>query len=235
MPFPEDMAYVRYDFTWSTTPEIQTFGMWGIVTNEGSGAFGDWQVLVDSLAELAVDSWWSVMPADIYSFGVKAARCVVYHYRQDHKEVLNRGEVSFLPDRPWKGSATGSLPPENTVVASLYGYDPAGYAPQRARKRGRIYLPTPAPSAVDGTGTMTPTTTAAYATGVQSWLNALTSSIEPGGSGIISDHHWRPYVTSTAGQMATKVQAIKVGNVIDTQRRRRRQLTELYETRTINV
>lgn len=235
MPFPENMAYIRYDFTWSNTPEIQTFGMWGVVSNEGVGAFGDWQPLVDTIAEKAVDTWWSVMPADIYSLGVRAQRVVVYHYRQDHKEVLHRGEVSFLPDRPWKGSANSSMPPENTVVASLYGYDPSGYAPQRARKRGRIYLPTPAPTTVDGTGTMTPSVTGSFADGVQDWLDGLTSGLGTGGGGPFADHHWRPYVTSTAGQIATKVGFVRVGNVIDTQRRRRRQLTETYEARTINT
>lgn len=235
MPYPENMVYLRYDFSWKTTPEIQTFGLWGIVRNEGTGSFGEWQVLVDSLATLAVDAWFEEMGMGFYSLGVKATRAIAYHYRQDHKEVLHRGEAGFDGAKAWAGTANSSMPPQNTVVASLYGYDPSGFATQRARKRGRVYLPTPSPAVIDGTGQMPPGTTGSWADVVRDWLNALTAVIPDSGGGIVSEHHFRPVVSSVAGQMATDVTHIRVGSVIDTQRRRRAQLTEVYENRAINT
>lgn len=235
MPFPENMCYVRYDFNWGNTGEIQTLGMWGVVTNEGGPTFGDWQEIVDSLAGLAVAAWVEHMDKSNFSSNVIGMRSVVYHYRQDHKEVLHRAEAAFTEATAWKGTAQGSWPPQNTIVASLYGYDPAGYAPQRARKRGRVYLPTPSPQVVDGSGSMTPGATGGWATMFKALVDELTSDLGTNGGGVASEHHWRPYVASVAGQMATQVTHIRVGNIIDTQRRRRAQLDEAYVDLPINT
>ena len=120
MAFPENMVYVRWDFGWKGTEEIQVTGAWGVVTQEGTGAFPDWQKLVDAIAEKGCAAWSEEMGAGAYSLGVKANRCVAYHYSQDHKEVLHRGEHAFDPDYSWAGTASSSLPPQCSIVASLY-------------------------------------------------------------------------------------------------------------------
>lgn len=228
MPFPENMAYVRFDFNWRDSVEIQTFGLWGIVSNEGVGPFGNWQEIVEALAQRGVEAWFDNFPKTDFSRGVQAQRVVCYHYRQDHKEVLHRAEAAFADEWAWQASTGSSLPPQDTIVASLYAYDPAGYAPQRARKRGRIYLPTPAQGVVDGSGQMTLGGAGGWAGYVKAFLNDMTAELEDTGGGTLVDTRWRPYVTSVAGQMATQVSHVRVGTVIDTQRRRRSQLPETY-------
>ena len=148
MPFPENMVQVRWEFSWKGTPEIQTTSCWGVVTQEGSGAFPDWQPTVDAIALKGVTAWAAQMGAAAFSFGVKANRVIAYHYRQDHKEVLHRGEAAFDPDHSWAGTASSSMTPQNTVVGSLYAYDPAGFAPPE----GAQARPDVPPNPVAGAG-----------------------------------------------------------------------------------
>lgn len=228
MPFPQNMAYVRWDFNWRDSSEIQSFGIWGVVSNEGAPVFADWQPLVEAIALQGVEAWIANFPKTDFSRGVQGNRVVCYHYRQDHKEVLHRAEAGFSGDNAWQSTTGASLPPQNALVASLYAYDPAGYAPQRARKRGRIYLPTPAQGVVDGSGQMTLGGAGGWAGYVKDFLNDMTAELGTLGGGALNDMRWRPYVSSVAGEMATQVSHVRVGTVVDTQRRRRAQLVEGY-------
>lgn len=229
------MVLVRWDFGWKGTEEIQSVSCWGKVTQEGTAGFPDWQPLVDALSEKGCDAWSTQMGASGYSLGVKALRCVAYHYSQDHKDVLHRGEHAFDPDYSWAGTAASSLPPQNTIVLSLYAFDPAGFAQQRARKRGRMYLPTPAPAQLDGTGTLTDGATIGWVTMAKNFFNAMTGELELPDAVPTSHPRWRPYVSSVAGQASYKVTHVRVGSTVDTQRRRRNQLPERYQALPINT
>lgn len=235
MPFPENMVQVRWEFSWKGTPEIQTTSCWGVVTQEGSGAFPDWQPTVDAIALKGVTAWAAQMGAAAFSFGVKANRVIAYHYRQDHKEVLHRGEAAFDPDHSWAGTASSSMPPQNTVVGSLYAYDPAGFAPQRARKRGRMYLPTLSPAQVDGRGVLTEGQAGTWASMFAALFDDLTGTLDVAGDPVASAPHWRPYVSSGAAQDAYKVTHVRVGTTVDTHRSRRNGIPETYVTADINV
>jgi hypothetical protein len=232
--FDEDMVYLRYDFNFNVDSEIQSFGIWGKVTKEGVGTTPGWQDMVDAIALKGVTTWSDEWGGGGFSPSLVAVRCVAYHYDQPLKNVLDRGEAAFDGDNAWSGSASASLPAENSVVASLYGYDPSGFVPQRGRKRGRIYLPTPGASAVDGTGRLTTANQGTYRDHMVAWFNALTGvlDLDQSPDNIM---HWRPQVVSRAGSMNTLVRFIRVGQVIDTQRRRRNAMAENYLTAAVNV
>jgi hypothetical protein len=232
MPFPEDMVYVRWEFAWnvgSTDIEIQDFGLWGVVLNETIGPFPDWQDVVDAIALKGVTSWvdhW--LPAG-FTGRVIARRVVAYHYDQPHANVLHRGEAAFSDDNSWAGTGD-ALPPQTTVAVSTYAFDPSGFATQARRKRGRFYLPTPARAQLDSDGELTSTNQNNILANAVAFCNAMSGAL-----GVGTEVHWRPYVNSVAGSMANEVTHLRVGRIVDTQRRRRNKLAEAYVTDEINT
>lgn len=236
MPFPQNMIYIRYEFAWQNT-EIQDTGLWAEVVQEGAAAFPGWgDNTMQALADKAVNAWVAGFDAEArFSASVDAVRAVVYHYDQSHNEVLDRSEAAFTDANAWGGTASNSMPPQNSVVLSLYGYDPAGYTPQRGRKRGRMYLPTPAAGDIDATGKLTVTIQQQYLDMGTNFMNALTGQLDIPDEAESGDTHIRPVVNSVAGSIATRVGWLRVGRVVDTQRRRRNKLSEDYLTGTINT
>jgi hypothetical protein len=237
MPFPQNMVYVRWEFAWvigAADVEIQDFGLWGVVTQEGTPAFPDWQPTVDAIAKKGVQTWIANAAPASYSSRLVMRRCVAYHYDQAHNIVLDRGEYVAADPDDWSGSAD-PLPPENSVCVSTYAFDPAGFQSQPARHRGRYYPPTPGKTTVSDTGMLDSATQGSLLAAHQAFLNAMTGVLDIDGASPLDDTHWRPYVNSVRGQMANKVGWIRVGRVVDTQRRRRNALTESYLTGTINT
>lgn len=86
--------------------------------------------------------------------------------------------------------------------------------------RGRFFLP-PVSVAAIASGRLLTTATNTLADGVE----ALMLSMQTGGA--------TPVVYSRVARAAVTINAIDVGNVIDTQRRRRNKLIEARETRTV--
>jgi hypothetical protein len=96
--------------------------------------------------------------------------------------------------------------------------------PQLGRHgRGRMFLPPFTGSATDGHGHLSSGTTASIAAAQAALLTSLTySSSSSGGphlAPIITGHPWTNYA---------RINQVRVGNVLDTQRRRRRSLPETY-------
>lgn len=104
-------------------------------------------------------------------------------------------------------------PPQNAICVSML----TGLA--GARNRGRFYLPPPVSSAVTTTGRLGTTQQTALVDG----LGVAFSGLATAG--------FTPIVRSSVGGGAeTVVTSVRVGNVIDTQRRRRNAIAEVYVT-----
>lgn len=119
---------------------------------------------------------------------------------------------------PISGSGTAARPPQCTHVFTLS----TGLAGRR--HRGRIYWPSLAGSFDGATLKGVPPGTAVteVADMLRSIGNAGTGSADPD-----------PVVYSAAGDIVTEVTAVRVGDVIDTQRRRRDKLVETYSSATV--
>lgn len=232
MAFPPNMISVRYQFSfeYGATPlDIQDTGFWCVLTGPGSAGAGDWQTFCDSVAAEAVQAWSDNMTEGLFSPGVVGVSAKAYRYGVDHTQPAETiGTAAFTGSTAWRGGGTVGLPPENSVVLSLYGYDPSSYTPQKGRKRGRMYLPTPATSILDEFGLIS--------TGNQNTLLGVGTGLlnEFGGhefdNGAEETIFCTPSVASTAGQFATAVAFLRLGRVVDTQRRRRNKITEEYVT-----
>lgn len=224
MAFPEDMVLTRLRFTAGTTTpvEIQDTGFWSRVQG-AAGVDFQWQEAVDGIATKVRDEWVTNMTSSLFSSSIKGLEVVSYHYDQAHQNVLHRGEAGFTGASTWAG-AGGVQPLQCSVVLSLFGYDPSTYVPSRDRKRGRMYLPTLAGSNYDSDGRLTSTRQSDFLAAAVAWWQAMQGQIDTGLGGF----NIQPVISSEVGQIATDVTYLRLGKVVDTQRRRRNKLAEDY-------
>lgn len=119
------------------------------------------------------------------------------------------------------GSAAGNHPPQTAVVASLRSALPG------PKGRGRMYLPLLSGTVNTSTGAFPSADATSIATATKNYLAAVSALTSWGGG------TWFPVVASRTGTPSTHaVTAVKVGNVFDTQRRRRNKVIEVYSTVT---
>jgi len=210
--------------TFGVHPEVisRTETNWTIV--------GDWSADLGLTESIAVDDWLNDQVAttlrDVVfphaSNKVQLDELHAWPIASDGSVVDGRTMVlTFTGSKPG-GNVTGNpLPLENSVVVS--------WATGRIGRhgRGRIYWPTQAVTDIDATGLLSSTPQTAVKT---DWVTALEAfAITPTGLG----NHWAlPIVTGKPYANYAVITGIKVGNVVDTQRRRRRQLVESYVTGT---
>lgn len=122
-----------------------------------------------------------------------------------------------LRTTPLAGTGTGGLP-QATVVATLTTASPRGLA-----NEGRMYLPSTGMLPI-ADGRVMATTATGVATAVVTFLNAV-DAIGIGNVAVFS---------KTREGAARDVTGVRVGRVIDTQRRRRNHIPELYVTAATN-
>ena len=127
------------------------------------------------------------------------------------------GPTVFSLKTPLVGTDAGqSLPPQNSVALSFVRRIPG------RRGRGRMFLP------AVGTGSLTPegqvggTANTAY----RNAGKALDTAIKAMGGG--TDWEYRLVVTSAASANYVMPAEVRVGNIVDTQRRRRNAIRETF-------
>jgi hypothetical protein len=228
MPFPRPLAYLRYEFSWNGGQDIQECGMF-LMKQET----GDWPApgpleYAQEIAEKGVDAWKTNMGGGFYAPAVTATQCTAYTMKADGRHVDQKGVAPFSGSNAWSGSGSGTLPAENSVVLSLYGYDPATYGGTAAGQlRGRMYLPTPAAASLDSTGMVTASIVDTQLEHWQDWYDDITGALTGG-------IHVRPVIRSLGGKYgpegAAEVGWWRMGRLVDTQRRRRNKLDEDYHT-----
>lgn len=124
---------------------------------------------------------------------------------------------SFLTT-PIAGTGSGAqLPPECAVVVSLRTTTPG------PRGRGRMYLPGPVSNNLGNNGELHADFASEVADGMQGFVNAWNADIDT----------LRFSVASSVGGFVTAVSSVRVGNVVDSQRRRRWSIPEAYQSRGI--
>lgn len=123
---------------------------------------------------------------------------------------------------PTGGSQTGNpLPFENSVVAS---WNTPVIGP---KGRGRIYWPVMSASELNSDGRLDSTQASGFKDDVISMLEGFAIS------GGVGHSEWAlPIVTGKPWSKYGVITSVRVGDVIDTQRRRRRQLVETYVSGT---
>lgn len=180
---------------------------------------GDW--LNDQLAPAVVAL---IGATGLFSSGMYARQIKVYPIDESGRVApavpFSTGTpctLEFKTDTYADGQVNGAmLPPQVAVVASLRTpqVGPSG--------RGRIFLPAPAIATTTAGGVLTPTARGNMATAVGTWLED--SALNNGTKAI-------PCIVpraQSAPSAYSVIQAVRVGSVYDTQRRRRRSVPEVF-------
>jgi hypothetical protein len=135
----------------------------------------------------------------------------------DTGHVVETGSAQLAV--PEAGTDTASLPPQCSIVVSLR--TPIS----GARGRGRMYLPATSPTWCSSIGRFNPDKRDAFSLRMALFFNAL--NLDPTFPTVA--------VASNVGGFVTSVTSVQVGDVVDTQRRRRDALPEAYATNLVTI
>lgn len=192
------------------------------VANVGHSAFPigtPTQAECESLADTARSAWtqtmWTAPAHDLFPDTTLylGARVAVFDV---NNQLVASGE-SLLATPLAGGSTSRSLPPQISVVCSLRTVAPG------ARGRGRMYLPPFHTPSVSATGRLEVADAQSAAAGMEAYFNLFNLDTLTDGAAVASQ----------AGSSVSRINAIRVGTVFDTQRRRRDDLNEAYFTEPV--
>jgi hypothetical protein len=156
-----------------------------------------------------------------YTFNqVKAARLGT-DGKYDGSDVA----VSFPAGSVVGGYGGQVMPPQIALVATLIAGSGKGLA-----GKGRMYLPGVS-ATVDATGHIGGTVPQLIATGLATFFNTINASFDAPGSVINASKGHKNFLG--AGARNVPVNGVRVGNVYDTQRRRRNALAETYSNAVV--
>ncbi len=193
---------------------------------------GDAKLPVQQLADDIAAAWRTFFIAGgvTVSSQFEFTLCKVSSFGTDGKSDAN-DTVYATPSAKTNGAGTGILPPQCALVATLTGPQARGLA-----SKGRMYLPgitTP----VGGNGKITSTAVSNIGTPLKAFLTAVNASTATDDVVINASHG--QLTKGAGGQLIPKVggygpvnkavTGLKIGDVYDTQRRRRNGLVETYQ------
>lgn len=206
--------------------EIWTTGFWLGTGGGGGGSFGEptqaeadaiktaWQTFFTATATGISSRYQTtdVKVSMVEANGTSAPENTVY---STYATPINGG-----------GGSTAN-PPQTALVATLLSARPRGYA-----SKGRMYLPGVAYQ-VDGTGHILSTSVASIVANLKTFFDALNAHADIPYQVILNS----PLSAGIPGHpaLAENVVGIRIGNVFDTQRRRRNALTEAYSSATVVI
>lgn len=164
------------------------------------------------LSSSSISNKWSttgVKLATIGTDGKTIGNEVAYHYEAT----------------PYTGAGAQHFPAQCALVCTLTSAVPRGLA-----SKGRMYLPGVANSITDA-GKLSSTVSAAIATNLKAFFDTVNGSIDASGTIMLTSPGSKPPLVGAG--ISRVVTGLRVGDVVDTQRRRRNQLVEVYENRTV--
>lgn len=196
---------------WSINPVLDP-------SNEIPGAYDQakWDAFVAAVGAIAV-------PTQLKA--AMSTACAITAIRAEMRDTDTMGFLGaseWTPAAPIAGTGTPSLPPQSSVVMSLRTASalPSG--------RGRLYWPTLNLAVSSTTLRMQAAKPQQFATEMSSYLTQICAAAGANIGGGAAN--WGVSVYSPTLRTLTAVTTIKVGDVIDTQRRRRDKMPELYST-----
>lgn len=143
-------------------------------------------------------------------------------WRSDDHDLLG---VAEAPETGWAAGTYGAkMPPQSSAVISLRSDVPGG------RGRGRLYLPLMGATISTSTYRLSSPTPAALAADSATYLRGIQDALKAALSPAPSLITFKLCVVSRANGNRVDINRIQVGDVVDTQRRRRDRLQETYSS-----
>jgi hypothetical protein len=190
-------------------------------------AEADAPVPTQAFADVVRDKWTTVFTtaangfSDAYTFNAVKAVRLAKDGRYDGTDIAQ----SFPAAAVVGGSFGSVMPPQLALVATLIGGSGKGLG-----GKGRMYLPGIRFN-VDGAGHIAEGACQTLATNLAKFFNDINASFDAPGRAInVSRGH---KAALGIGARNVKINGVRVGNVYDTQRRRRNALAETYKVATV--
>lgn len=232
MPHPAPFYRVTAEGTLSTT-EAFSFGFNIIRWPGGSGSL---PAVTEDLATnigTIVANWFGGQTTPTPGITSRAVLEAVKVNRigvDGHYEDPESKEFPVVPPRPGQsGAVSAQVPPQNALVISLIGTD----NPRALAGRGRFYLPpVQGMGEVSSAGLLNATDVTRVANAAQDLLQRVNALFGALGARYAGVGNTSPGGSGRPGREQI-VSSIRVGNVVDTVRSRRRSLVETYTERAI--
>jgi hypothetical protein len=233
VPTPVPPDTVRVNTVWALPGDEIAVNSLHFHHEHAPGNDLDWaNDMTQRYANLVRDAWVSVRTNLQTAFGpgVSLQRTDAYHLAVEGN-TLDKATALFEGTNAWVGTGEKLMPLQNSVAVSLFGYDPAKYDPQGARKRGRIYLPGLAQSMCTNTGRVASIQSlSANIALVLSYCQGRTMDSDP----IVDPERARLVVLSRAGVSYSPVVAVRVDDLWDVQKRRQNNLVAARQVAALN-
>lgn len=231
MPIPAGVVRVSMvaQFRPDVWPAEEAVNTFHLVQQTGpTGPAPDPQYIADQVAAKFGTHWSSIAGMFPNAYQVLAFKT----YLLDTSGHAIAQGVHAVPGGTLVGSATGGmLPPEVALALSLYAYTPGGFASQKGRKRGRIYLGPLAASLLDVTGLVFKSNMDDFLVGWQALFNDINTIESASGRtdpmGLV--------VLSHAAGATYEITTIAYDDHFDAQRRRQRQTPPTRHTQPITA
>lgn len=167
---------------------------------------------------------WTATPALINQlFGLKWVKLAIINEAGEYKMDARLYEA---PSAQMGATSSNTVPAQVTAVLSLWSGQTLGKA-----NRGRMYVPPLAGTISPTTGRWSGADITTYLTRWRTAIESVTGEIATAASGTV-----HPVIMSTVGAGLTKpVTQLRMGDVPDTQRRRRRSIGEVYITQATSA
>lgn len=220
MSYPNRVARVTLSGTMFGGAEEWSTGFF--MGNEGSDA-----PALSNLAAANIGEAWKtffILPANKISNLYIFNTCKIVMQNNDGRTMADSAVYWSPPTETKGGSTTGHLPAQCSLAVSLLNSLPRGLA-----TKGRMYLPGIA-ELVTATGKINSLTTGTIADNLKIFFDSITNDADTPGRPVLASTGRGPLLLDGA---IRHVNTIKVGDVIDTQRRRRNGLSEAYVARQL--
>lgn len=236
---PEDC--VRVQMNWSLLPDEIAVSTFAMKLEHGVGLTVDWEEIVGIAAEKIHTKWVSAAASLLKPYiadHVKLKDVSVYHLDAATGHALDRGRYGLAT--PWSGSSSSALPNECAVAVSLYAYTPGAFTAFPRRHRGRMYLPPMGVGILEDTdaarkGRLSTAAQGNIATGMKNFLSDVHRMSKTDGSHVPfgGDDYWSVGVISKTDIAHRRLETVRVGDIVDVQRRRRNKQREVYTDRSV--
>jgi len=235
VPIPADVCRARLVFDLGTGGQADeaVFGF-HLHREHQAGNGTDWPDDVNEIAAGVRTRWENHTQAqNQWSSSVALRGVEVYHLDSATGHTLDKGLSGDDPASRWRGSSNNpSLPFEVATAVSLYAYTPGSFAQNARHRRGRFYLPPFQTGAMDSganAGVYTVACQAAVSAQMSAFLNDIQGMHVGGGQGNPAGADSMSLVILSKPLNAVfQVEAVRVGQRPDSQRRRARSQVEGY-------
>jgi hypothetical protein len=175
---------------------------------------------LQGLAGAVLDVWGTEIASPEFSNQLQLI--AVRAYAEDKTTHHAYAEGQAIPATTVKGTATSALPPQVACCVTTWGFLHAAFVPNRARRRGRMYLPGMSASSVASDGLFTTNHISQCMNHVKNLMNSVTNWVPPATPAV---SRYRPAVLSVTAGALYPVQEVSVDSIPDIQRRRANALT----------